>query len=278
MIKRVYIEITNQCNLKCSFCTASERTPSAMSCVQFSSVLPMIREVTDYIYLHVQGEPLLHPEFEEIMNICDRMQMQVQLVTNGVLISRYPGLLHHPSLRRISFSLQSVPFIPVKPELYIRRILDFCTEASRRGRPYCELRVWRSDRELPEILKQTVQTLTDRYPFDDSGRFDSYKIMEHVYVSFADSFTWPSPDGPFVSDTGTCRGGRDQVAVLADGTVVPCCLDCFGNIPLGNIFATPLDDILASPRYRELVSSFQNNRLSEDLCRHCSYRLRFNKG
>ncbi len=275
MIKRIYIEITNICNLRCSFCTVGQRSPGYMTLEQLRSILPAVREITEYIYLHVQGEPLTHPDFDAVMDLCDEAGMKVQLVTNGVLLDRCPGLISHPSLRRVSFSLQSIPFLPVPPEEYLGRIISFCREASRNGRPYCELRVWRSDTELPQLLKQTVLALEDSFDFADSARRDSYKIMDNVFVSFSDSFTWPSLEGPFISSTGTCRGGRDQIAILYDGTVVPCCLDARGVIRLGNIFETPLPDILAGQRYQALVTGFQNNKAAEDLCRHCSYRSRF---
>ena len=110
MIKRVYIEITNVCNLSCSFCKKNSRPSRFLSIEEFLYIIQQVKPVTDYIYLHVQGEPLLHPQLEDIFLLCDRVGMHVQLVTNGTFLSRYPYLYNHPSLRKISFSLQSVEY------------------------------------------------------------------------------------------------------------------------------------------------------------------------
>jgi radical SAM protein with 4Fe4S-binding SPASM domain len=72
-----------------------------------------------------------------------------------------------------------------------------------------------------------------------------------------------------------CRGLRDHLAILVDGTVVPCCLDADGQVALGNIFRQPLVAILASPRALRLREGFGHQWLVEPLCRRCAYRQRF---
>lgn len=275
MFKRVYIEITNQCNLKCAFCDAHHRAPSFMSPERFALILPQVREYTEYIYLHVQGEPLLHPDFEEIMNLCDVQHMQVQLVTNGTFINRYPELYKHPSLRRVSFSLQSLPYQTQKNhDRYIRDIMDFALNAKENV--YIDLRVWANAENNPEIAGY-IQTLKDTYDPQPTKRKDSICFMPNIYLSSADTFLWPSLDKDYNSDTGRCLGGTQQIAILAEGTVVPCCLDAEGIISFGNIFEQSLPEILSGKRYTDFISAMQEHRLSEELCRHCTYRDRFQK-
>ena len=74
-----------------------------------------------------------------------------------------------------------------------------------------------------------------------------------------------------------CHGLRQQIAVLCDGTVVPCCLDSEGQLALGNLFSQPLEEILASPRARAIVDGFSRRTPSEALCRRCGYARRFTK-
>ena len=273
MFKRVYIEITNQCNLKCAFCDAHHRAPSFMSADKFVSILTQVREYTEYIYLHVQGEPLLHPGFEEILTLCDDHHMQVQLVTNGTFIDRYPEIYKHPSLRRISFSLQSLPYQSHKDhDRYIHDIMDFVLKAKEHV--YIDLRVWANAEENPEIAGY-IQSLKDTYDPQPTKRKDSISLIPNVYLSSADTFLWPSLDKDYNSDTGRCLGGTRQIAILAEGTVVPCCLDADGIISFGNIFEQSLAEILAGKRYTSFVHAMQNHRLSEELCQHCTYRDRF---
>ena len=79
------------------------------------------------------------------------------------------------------------------------------------------------------------------------------------------------------AETGTrfCLGLREQIAVLCDGTAVPCCLDHEGDVPLGNLLEQSLEEILAGPRARELVRGFSEGRPSEELCRRCGFAPRF---
>jgi radical SAM protein with 4Fe4S-binding SPASM domain len=81
--------------------------------------------------------------------------------------------------------------------------------------------------------------------------------------------------GPDFGESGFCLGLREQFAVLADGTVVPCCLDRNADMALGNIFKQPINDILEGERARRIVDGFSKRQIAEELCRKCSYRQRF---
>ena len=63
--------------------------------------------------------------------------------------------------------------------------------------------------------------------------------------------------------------------MLADGTVVPCCLDHEGDIALGNIFEGSMEEILASERASAIYEGFRDHRATEELCRKCGYARRF---
>lgn len=276
MIRRIYIEITTTCNLRCPFCTVSARETDTMPVSDFEHILLQAKQLTPYIYLHVQGEPLMHPQIEEILNLCDRYEMKVQLVTNGTMIDRVP-LLHHPSLRKVSFSLQSVEYQYRDLSVYLDIILAFCKEASGKDLPYCELRFWRDDQFSLPSTKKCLELLKERYEWKETRKPDSYELMKHVYADFARPFDWPSLNGPFISEKGTCLGAVNQIAVLCDGTVVPCCLDSEKGIPLGNLLETGITEILSTERYLSMVQGFREHRLCEPLCQRCSFRTRFDQ-
>ena len=71
---------------------------------------------------------------------------------------------------------------------------------------------------------------------------------------------------------------RDQLAVLCDGTVVPCCLDGEGELALGNLFRQELEDILRGERAAAIHAGFDARRPAEELCRRCGYAERFTRG
>ena len=275
MIKRVYIEITNICNLSCAFCAKNTRAPRMMSLQEFEYVIKQVAQLTKYIYLHVQGEPLMHPQIHEIMDIAAAHECHVQLVTNAAFLKDHMDLVKHPALRKISFSLQSVEYQKIDPETFMKPILDCIERASAAGHPFCELRFWRDDQmDLPKT-KQCLDTLKQRYTFTDSGRIRNQKILPGVYVDYSNPFEWPAENTEENSLSGTCLGALEQIAVLSDGTVVPCCLDAEGKISLGNLFSQTLSEILASERYTRMTEGFRNYRITEELCRHCTFRRRF---
>ena len=101
------------------------------------------------------------------------------------------------------------------------------------------------------------------------------RIADRVYLEYGDRFDWPDLTA---ADNGTncfCYGLRDQIGVLCDGTVVPCCLDHEGDIPLGNLFEEDLSDILQSNRAKSIYQGFSEGKATEQLCRRCGYARRF---
>lgn len=274
-MKRAYIEITNRCNLSCAFCMKHNRPFTDMSKDQFTHVIKEVTPYTNYLYFHVQGEPLLHPDIEELFTITDLYSCHVQLVTNGSLLKEHMDLYRHPSLRKISFSLQSLEYQPhTDPIPFLKTVLAFCKEASANDK-YCEIRFWRDDQADMPKTKACLDYLQQNFTLLSTTRKNSLKMMENVYLSYNNSFSWPDINERQETNTGTCHGGIDQIAVLADGTVVPCCLDCQANIPLGNIFETSFDSILQTERYQNMIKGFRNHKITEPLCQKCTYRLRF---
>mgnify|MGYP000120630391 CR=1 FL=1 len=62
---------------------------------------------------------------------------------------------------------------------------------------------------------------------------------------------------------------------MADGTVVPCCLDGDGVINLGNLNTTALSEVLGSKRAVDMLEGFDKGKAVEELCLKCSYKDRF---
>jgi len=96
-----------------------------------------------------------------------------------------------------------------------------------------------------------------------------------VYLEFGEKFQWPDLSAPEEEGRRFCYGLRDQVGVLWDGTVVPCCLDHEGDVPLGNLYETSLEEILSGPRAAAIYHGFSQGEAREALCRRCAFTRRF---
>lgn len=278
MFKRTYVEITNICSLQCSFCPGTRRRKRLMPVGEFRFLAGRLRPHVKYLYLHVMGEPLLHPELGELLSIAGELGFRVCLTTNGTLLGeRAELLLSAPALHKVSVSLHSAEGNGMG-ELagYLAAVWDYVLPASRAG-TICVLRLWNAggaEARNGEILAFLADRLGTR-PLDlPQPRPGSWRLGERLYLERAEKFDWPDLSAP-EADTRFCLGLRDQVAVLCDGTVVPCCLDHEGDIPLGNLLEQDLPDILNSPRARAVYQGFSQGRPSEPLCRRCGFARRF---
>ena len=278
MLKRAYIEITNICNLRCDFCPGTRRQARSMNVAEFTSVAQKLRGTVKYLYLHVMGEPLLHENLTDFLDIAGNLGFRVCLTTNGTLLGRRgEALLSHSALHKVSVSLHSMEGNGVDDlRSYLRDAWDFSEKAAASG-VIVALRLWNiggKDARNEEILSFLQQQL-GQHPLDmPQPRGGNWKLCEKIYLEQAERFEWPDLSAS-EENVRFCLGLREQIAVLCDGTVVPCCLDHEGDIPLGNLFTQELSDILNSQRAKALYDGFSCGRPSEELCRRCGYATRF---
>lgn len=278
MLKRVYVEITNVCNLHCSFCPGTRRGGRFMSPADFRRAAERLRGYTNYLYLHVMGEPLLHPALGEILAAAGELGFRVCITTNGTLLPQCGDmLLSSPALHKVSVSLHAMEGNGREAlGEYLDAVWSFARRASAQD-VICALRLWniggedRRNGEILDFLAQQVGAWPLALPQPRDG---SWRLGSRLFLEQAEKFDWPDLTAP-ETDTRFCLALRDQAAVLVDGTVVPCCLDHEGDIPLGNIFSADFGEILASPRARAIYDGFSRGQPPEELCRRCGFARRF---
>ena len=281
MRSRVYIEITNRCNLSCDFCHGTRRPLRTMTPSEFRILAQKLRGETSYLYLHVLGEPLLHPQLPELLAIAGELGFRVCLVTNGTLLSRQRDtLLAAPALHKLSVSLHSFEGNGGVGNLeeYLQQVWSACLPLSQKG-VLCALRLWnggaaqRCNARVLDFLSGRIGQDVETLPRDARG---NRTLRPHLFLERAERFDWPDLAAP-VSGANFCHGLTRQLAVLCDGTVTPCCLDSEGTIALGNLFTQTLPEILQSPRAAAMAAGFAARNPSEELCRRCGYARRFIK-
>lgn len=278
MPNKAYLEITNVCNLSCTFCHGTKREPRFMTREEFIVAAKKLRPFADFLYFHLLGEPLLHPGLAELLDIAGDLGFKVNLTTNGtLLIDRGDILLNAKALRKLSISLHSYEVNSIGMSL--DNYLDMCFEFSKKAaenKKIVVMRLWNKggyDSLNAEILEKMHKTFEGEWQEQYSG----YKLCEYVFLEWGELFDWPDINAEDYGGNHSCYGLRDQVGVLVDGTVVPCCLDAEGTINLGNIFEKDLSEILSGERAENLKKSFQTRNVTEELCRRCGYAKRFVK-
>ncbi len=284
--KRIFIEISNVCNLACSFCPPSNRKNQVMSLEDFETVLQRIEGHGDQIYLHVKGEPLFHPNFKEILALCYQYQKKVNITTNGTLLEKHgQTILDSPAVRLVNISLQSFEdggHLEAY-DAYLSNVLSFVKRGLKETPILFDLRVWNFDDQHLVANKKNQKTLDYIDSFLElptpitviDPKIKGIKLNSNVFISKGCEFEWPSLSNEWVGTEGNCFGLRHQLAILSTGDVVPCCLDAEGVINLGNILEDDLEKLVTSSRASKITLGFQNKQIIEPLCIKCSYRKRF---
>ena len=246
-----------------------------MSIEEFEKISSALIGHTKFLYFHLMGEPLLHPELGKFLDLAQGKGFRVIITTNGTLLSqRGEELLSSPALHRVNISLQSFEGSGNKgsAEDYISSLCAFASKASEKG-IICSLRLWNEGGENSRN-SHIISLLEEHFPAPWEDCAKNLRLAPKVFLEHGDKFEWPALAAP-EAQVSFCYGLRDHIGVLCDGTVVPCCLDSDGSIPLGNIHEQSLEDIISTPRAKAIYEGFSCRKATEELCRRCGYASRF---
>ena len=280
MYSRAYVEIINTCNMNCSFCHGTKREHRMMSLGEFARIVSNLKGVTEYLYLHVLGEPLTHPMLPTFIEYATKNGFKVAITTNGTLLQKLGKSLILAETYKINISLHSFERYGSQEaqKNYISSCISFADEASKHG-VLCVLRLWNKvnkENSNEEKLNEYTLELLHQYFGDDwtMGKRGA-RIRDKLHLEFGERFEWPDENRENLGDRVFCHGLSDHFGILCDGTVIPCCLDADASIPLGNIFENDIRNILSSERAKKIKDGFSKKLAVEDLCRRCPYARRF---
>lgn len=285
---RAYIEITNICGLACSFCPPKEVLSQTMELPFFEQVLEELKPYTHEVALHVMGDPMVLSNLTAYLDCAHKHHFKVMITTSGFYLDETRrAALFHPAIRQVNISLNSFNKNSVARTFddYMKPILELCDEKlDRETNFFINLRLW----NLDEVQSETefniplFGVLEKHFSVDSivsqvKGERQSIRLASKILLHFDRYFEWPSLSNPVYGD-GYCHGLINQIAILVDGRVVPCCLDSEGIISLGNLHETNLGKILYAERSLKIQEDFAVGKCSEELCQKCSYKERFRRG
>ena len=288
--KRIYIEITNVCNLDCNFCPKTSRKPGFMGLDLFNKILDEVKDHAEHLYFHVMGEPFMHPDLGVFLDLCGEKGFKVHLTTNGTLVREIKNkLLSKAALWAINFSLhifdENTPRNIIDD--YLNEVFAFIAESGAPLEFIACFRLW--NMKMNNTVQDPKITENNSYILEKIQKFfkiphrieeipsitNGIKLKENIYISQSSLFDWSDNGIPDLDNEGFCLGLRQQIGILVDGTVVPCCLDSEGTIDLGNINESSLKWIIEDKRARDLYRGFSERKIVEALCRKCGYRKKF---
>lgn len=261
LFKKVYIEVTNSCNLSCPFCLKSNRAKRSLSIDEFKHILNEIKPYTQYIYLHVLGEPLLHKDINNFIKIANDNNFFVNITSNGYLISNLKE-----TIRQINISLHSYNEIYKKDMLtYLEDIYKYIL--LNKNKTYINLRLWANSKYKSKIL----DFLQEKFQVNIDENLNNIKLDNNVYLNFDNEFIWPDDNNENIIYQGKCYALSKHIAILSDGSIVPCCLDGNAKLLLGNIFVDSFEKIVNSDNFINLKNELAKGIRKNELCQKCNF-------
>lgn len=261
---RIYVELSNICNLNCSFCSKDKRKKRNLTIEEFEHILNNIKNYTNLIYLHIKGEPLLYKNLNKVFELCKKNNINIKITTNGIYLNKYIDLINkYDNIKQINISLMC--------ENKKNNYLNYIFETSSKIKTTIVYRVWLSNKSESNII---IDQILKYYNQKDTGK--NIKLNEHIYLDKDIEFTWPN-EGKLQSKNGICYGTRTHIGILSNGEVVPCCLDSEGIMTFGNIFNKSLEEIIKSNRFITFNEKIKKGVMPCKLCEKCDFKKRLEK-
>lgn len=264
-LKKIYLEITNGCNLNCDFCIRNSRKITNISKDNYKYIINKIKDKTNELYLHVLGEPLMHNDINYFIDYATELGLLVNITTNGYLIN---NIKDNHNIHRLNISLHSYNRkYNIEIDNYLNNIFNVIDNI--RDKTFISLRLWVKGNNTKYILDY----INKRYNINitELKNNTKTKITNNLIIDTFHEFIWPDLNNNYYSEVGTCKGLIDHIGILSDGRIIPCCLDSKGIITLGNIYEDNLDEIFKSDRVVNMINGFKKNYKCEELCKHCSF-------
>lgn len=273
--KKIYIELSDLCGLHCDFCPTQKAVRGILSCEKFEKLASQIADKSEMFTLHLLGDPLILKDLKEYLSIAKKYKMKLEITTSGLHLSpkNKALLLEFDHIHQINFSL--IAFLAQKKlslEDYFEPILEFCQEHLQRKLPsFINLRLWNWTEKLhiPKKNEVIYNFLRKKFSIEFDENKLKIRLARHIILHQALAFEWPSLSKPLISAYGSCHALSEQLGILSDGTLVPCCFDASGAVNLGNVFTESFEALLSSKRFLRLKKGFERGKRLEALCQRC---------
>lgn len=280
---KVYIELTNICGLTCSFCPTKDTiSPKIMELKFFRDILKQVQNHTKVITFHIFGDPLTLSNLKEYLTLAQQYKLKVELVTTGYYLNNFDlSLFLHPAIKQINFSLNSFNKndMQISLDTYLKPMFDLCDlKLKKKIHNFINFRLWNLNSnntdESYNIL--VLKKISQHFNIDLSNTIykEPKRLANQILIDFDEYFEWPSLLSKHNSHA-KCYGLKSHFGILSSGIVVPCCLDSFGIIELGDLHNESLEMILNKEKTQNIIKNFQEGKAIEELCKKCSFKDRF---
>lgn len=235
----------------------------------FQKALIESKKHTNLITYHMLGDPLYHENICEYLNLTKEYNLKVEITTSGVYLDDFDLLLKDP-IKQINFSLDALFYSNLDTRKYLNRIFDFCAyKLNTKSTTFINLRI----QNLPKN-SSLIDSIESKFNVNINSSIT--RLAPRIRLVLIRHFKW-NGFSDIYSNSGFCYALRGHIGILANGSIVPCCMDVNGSMILGNIKIDSIKKALSSKKALHMIWGFKNNILLEESCKKCDYRNRFLK-
>lgn len=255
----IQIFLSFQCNYNCNFCFNRDINNEAIinhsKFAFISSVLKNsgVREIDI-----LGGEPLIHDEIIDILEIGANNFDSIFLSTNGSAIKRLRDIGRLFPDVKIGISINSKPSEELKEYILRYRPVLKSVAACNCFIPDTALKFIEDGLTYYLIYRDVLSEKDLRYTMPFYEFLKAYERWSQVYPNLKAVYC-----GGFIADDNTgwrCPAGSTKLSIMPDGSVFPCyLLFRFPEFRLGNIFDTAFEDILRNPILDFFRKKTENN-------------------
>ena len=283
--RRISIELTNRCNLNCPFCLVGLQNDQESVAhhdlgrqwgkMDLGLAEKIISDSADFgiqeVMLTFQGEPLLHPQFVNFVELVKDHNMKAVLFTNGLLLSAEKSTsIIRAGLHSIRFSVDGA-----SQDVYqLNRVGGKFEKVYRNMAEFIQIK---NEENSPiYVMWQFIAMRNNEHEIEKAREMAEAIGIPFFVKTFAESIPDLAPVTPEYQRKPLVKPCLDiyrNIFCFWDGSVVPCCFDLRGKELMGNLNENTLEEIWNGPRYvefRRLLSGVSDNPEKEpELCKSC---------
>ena len=258
---RIEIELVSDCNLRCTYCPR-HHINNLKGYMDYGLYKKIIKQIEPYsetiLVLHRRGESMLHPRFVDMLNLIAGKFKEVQMATNGTVLShdKYESLVR--ALDFLSFSLDPPATynkvrLGANYEKVESKILQFLEYNHGRVKIQASMvKTETTTEENCELFKKIWNERVDRVRIYDEhstdGNFGSLKDPRSVREP--------------------CVMPIYEMLVYCNGLTARCNHDWHGE-EMGDVNTNSLKEIWHNEKYIELRRQHNKLKITDPVCSKC---------
>ncbi len=278
------LEPTSICNLRCPECPSGNgsltRKKGFLSVSLAREVIEQQAQHLSYLQLYLQGEPFLHPELPEIIEIANQSNLYTSISTNAQHLSTdnikqlLDAGLHKIIISMDGFTQDTYGKYRVGGDVNkVKKVLEDLAKFKKQRKsrlPFIELQclVFKHNEHEIEALKDYAkQQSVNKFTLKRAQIYHAQRKTSWLPVNT--KFSRYNEQGNAKTKSQACSRLWTTLVITWEGTVIPCCFDKDAHYAVSNLSNTPIIEAWKNQSFNQLRLRVLHNRQDIPMCANC---------